>query len=420
MDDDMENQFYVLRKGRDWRFIDLEKYSSDVEELKLERNDESFLHEFVGMWDHNNLNQRMKGLLDKMVILSMQTTDLFDYIRQTCNFRDSSSLLNNIITHKIFDQDDEADERNCKIIHEIFILKKNIKAVARKFDADLLDVSRFWSKYRQNLRMININNKRFLNKTRKLDSNKLGLIQNYWNTNKYDNFTANDVRLHLQNEIGDGWSISLSSVTRCLKNSIGLSYKKVNKIHPKILKWENKRKMLEAALLQQKLNEEKVTVIYVDEFKFSWHSSAHYGWSLKGQSGYRGVTPGKFQATFMVAFSKTKIQGIIATTHTFNSNIFRYFLHQLSSTLSEDYALIWDNSKIHTAKIVQDFANRTQTYDHYNTCLLTICQCLRKTHIDYQEQGKKNWKRRKRNFFVHFQENSRQDWEYSAWRMISC
>ena len=58
----------------------------------------------------------------------------------------------------------------------------------------------------------------------------------------------------------------------------------------------------------------------------------------------------------MVAFSKTKIQGIIATTHTFNSNIFRYFLHQLSLILSEDYVLIWDKSKIHTAKIVQDFA----------------------------------------------------------------
>ena len=114
MDDDMENQFYVPLKGRDGRFIDLEKYSSDLEELKLERNDESFLHEFVGMWDHNNLKQRMKSLLDKMGILSMQTADLFDYIRQTCNFRDSSSLLNNIITHKILDQDDEADERNCK------------------------------------------------------------------------------------------------------------------------------------------------------------------------------------------------------------------------------------------------------------------------------------------------------------------
>ena len=49
MDNDMENQFYVPRKGRDWRFIDLEKYSSDLEELKLERNNESFLHEFVGM-----------------------------------------------------------------------------------------------------------------------------------------------------------------------------------------------------------------------------------------------------------------------------------------------------------------------------------------------------------------------------------
>ena len=174
-----------------------------------------------------------------------------------CNFRDSSSLLENIITHKIFDQDDEADYRKCKIIHEIFILKKNIKAVARKYDADLLDMSRLWSKYRQNQRMININNKRFLNKTRKLNSNKVSLILNYWNTNKYENFTANDARLHLHNETGNGWPISLSSVTICLKNSIGLSYKKVNKIHPKILKWENKRKMLEVVLLQQRLNEEK-------------------------------------------------------------------------------------------------------------------------------------------------------------------
>ena len=81
MDDDLENQFYVSRKGKDWSFIDLEKYSSDLEELKLERNDESFLHELVGMWDHNNLYKRMKSLLDKMGILIMQTTNLFDYIR---------------------------------------------------------------------------------------------------------------------------------------------------------------------------------------------------------------------------------------------------------------------------------------------------------------------------------------------------
>ena len=108
----------------------------------------------MGMWDHNNLNQRMKILLDKIGILNIQTTNIFDYIRLTYNFRDSSSLLDNIITHKIFDQDDEADERNCKIIYKIFIQMKKIKAIARKYDADLLDVSRLWSKYRLNLRVI--------------------------------------------------------------------------------------------------------------------------------------------------------------------------------------------------------------------------------------------------------------------------
>ena len=154
-----------------------------------------------------------------------------------------------------------------KIIHVIFILKKNIKAVARKYNADLLEVSWLWIKNRQNLRISTLITNDFWTRRERWIVT-ISLIQSYRNTNKYDNLTANDVRLHLQNEIKDGWSISLSIVTICLKNSIGFSFKKVNKIHPKILKWKNKRKMLEDALLQQKLNEEKVTVIYVENLNF--------------------------------------------------------------------------------------------------------------------------------------------------------
>ena len=65
-----------------------------------------------------------------------------------------------------------------------------------------------------------------------------------------------------------------------------MSYKKVNKINPKVVINENKRKILEAASIQINLIKEGATVFYVDEFKYSCHRSGMHGWAYKVKSGY--------------------------------------------------------------------------------------------------------------------------------------
>ena len=126
-----------------------------------------------------------------------------------------------------------------------------------------------------------------------------------------------------------------------------MSFKKVNRVHPSIALHENKRKMLEAVALQIKLVQSEVTVIYIDEFKYSWHQNDYYGWATKRKSGYRKLNISKFQSSFIVAFSQTKIHGIMSTSKTYNSSKFKYFIYKLVKTLKEDYALVCDNSKVH-------------------------------------------------------------------------
>ena len=56
-----------------------------------------------------------------------------------------------------------------------------------------------------------------------------------------------------------------------------MSYEKVNKIHPSVSGIQSTRKMFEAAPIQIIMRDQGVSVIYIDEFKFSWHTSKHYG-----------------------------------------------------------------------------------------------------------------------------------------------
>ena len=134
-----------------------------------------------------------------------------------------------------------------------------------------------------------------------------------------------------------------------------MSYKKVNKINPKVVINKNKRKILEDASIQINLIKEGATVVYVDEFKYSCHKSGIYGWVYKGKSGNRKLIPGKFQATFIAAVSAKKIHEVLPTTKTISSQVFKYFLCKLVQSMDKNYAIVCDNSKVHVSKLIRDF-----------------------------------------------------------------
>ena len=106
--------------------------------------------------------------------------------------------------------------------------------------------------------------------------------------------------------------------------------------------WQIKKKwkILEVSVLQMRLIQSEVDFVYIDEFKFSWHRSEHYGWSLKGTTGYSTWQIGTFQTSFIVAFSEKKIHGIMPTKKTINSKISKYFILKLIKSFDYNYALI--------------------------------------------------------------------------------
>ena len=134
-----------------------------------------------------------------------------------------------------------------------------------------------------------------------------------------------------------------------------MSYKKVNKINPKVVINKNKRKILEDASIQINLIKEEATVVYVDEFKYSCHRSGMYGWVFKEKSENRKLIPGKFQATFIAGVSAMKIHEVLSIAKTINSQLFKFFLCKLVQSMDKNYAIVCDNSKVHMSKLIRDF-----------------------------------------------------------------
>ena len=94
--------------------------------------------------------------------------------------------------------------------------------------------------------------------------------------------------------------------------------------------------------------------MYADEFKFISESNTEYCWSKRGQSAYKFVNFSKFSMSFMLAFSSSKIEGIVGTCQTFNANKFRKFVMQIFQGKRSNVALVVDNARIHTASVISD------------------------------------------------------------------
>ena len=360
------SDFYIPRSNIEWILFDTDNPSLPDEETKIYQTQNEHLWGSTGLWDHSNMNSNMKELLHNLNIDEDSTETLLQTLRMETGIKSFPSIAK-------FESQNETPgdfqtnlEKAAHIVYEWEVLKKNVFVVGRKYDEDPANVRKILKLFRMKQTFIKKHNRRFLNKKRKVNLEIIELVNEYWQEHKYINFTLDDLRYYLNNKKGDDWNISNSTLARLLKRDIRMSYKKVNRVHPSIALHENKRKMLEAVALQIKLVQNEVTVIYIDEFKYSWHQNNYYGWTVQGKSGYRKLNISKFQASFIVAFSQSKIHGIMSTSKTYNSSKFRYFIYKLVNTLKEDYALVCDNSKVHVSKLMQWFL------EEYKLWLITI------------------------------------------------
>ena len=111
----------------------------------------------------------------------------------------------------------------------------------------------------------------------------------------------------------------------------GNMFMKENKVHSSVITEETIKKMTESLNIQAALCLRGFDVIYWVELKFSWYTSKHYGWTPRSHWGYKQLMLGRFQALFMLAFSAKNVYGVMATTGSFKSQNFIYFLSKIAS-----------------------------------------------------------------------------------------
>ena len=67
-------------------------------------------------------------------------------------------------------------------------------------------------KFKNNLKAIQVDNRRFLGKKKKFDKEKQNLIRDYLKENQFRLYKLNDIRLHLQQTTSDQLQISNSTI----------------------------------------------------------------------------------------------------------------------------------------------------------------------------------------------------------------
>ena len=100
---------------------------------------------------------------------------------------------------------------------------------------------------------------------------------------------------------------------------------------------ERIRDFYESAYLQYEyLEKKKWRIVYVDEFHVSMHGSSLYNWSPKGHSSILWVDASQWIMSFIVAFSDSQIEGIIASNKSITKQIFCWFL----GDIWKDYRIV--------------------------------------------------------------------------------
>ena len=83
----------------------------------------------------------------------------------------------------------------------------------------------------------------------------------------------------------------------------------------KMVEGDRKRDFYKAAHIHYYLESQEYNIIFLDEFHKSMRSENIYNWSPRGVSSIVAVDPDPWSLSFIIAFSKTRIDGILGSNY---------------------------------------------------------------------------------------------------------
>ena len=245
-------------------------------------------------------------------------------------------------------------EKDKLIIGSILFQKVPITIVWREFDWTSFNIKKVLNNFNTQLRGVRRDYKKCLNKKRLLNEYHIETLKDTIREIKDRKFTVADVHWEFLKRDKTEIQVKHRTIYRRMQDSLGLTFKKWELLNSVAESQERRQQIYTAAVLWEKLLSNDFHLVYADEFKFISESNTEYWWSKRGQSVYKFVNFSKFSMSFMLAFSSSKIEGIVGTNQTFNANKFRKFVMQIFQGKRSNVALVVDNARIHTASVISD------------------------------------------------------------------
>ena len=119
--------------------------------------------------------------------------------------------------------------------------------------------------------------------------------------------------------------------------------------------------LYDASFIQLYLENNGFTLVYVDEFQISMRSTSIYNWSLRGGPAIVSVDPDPWIMSFVIAVSKAKINGVMASNVSILAKTFWWFINDFWINLNSEteespkFIFIFDNASFHRNKETTDF-----------------------------------------------------------------
>ena len=178
-------------------------------------------------------------------------------------------------------------------------------------------------------------------------------------------FLLSEAKFHLENQFSSLRGIDLSTISRLLRNDLGLSFKKLGATNAKKVYPDSKSNRISwvKAIISMLIRGYKLA--FIDEFIINRKTQNTYGWTQRGKPGRLLIRAVEFKMSFVIAHSQAWVEGIMGTKSSFNQEKYNMFLKELIAKLKADDNLDWekliiaaDNWTFHRTDLIKEFISK--------------------------------------------------------------
>ena len=202
---------------------------------------------------------------------------------------------------------------------------------------------------------------------RKLKEHHKDWIENAMERQKFKRWSCSMIREALMQNFEDIDSIHCSTIWRCLKNEMRYKYKKLQRKPASSLTQGSYRKQLEGGLIQKRISDSNIELIFIDEFTLNTRHHAFRGWCRRGEKDYLKTDNTDFSMSFICGVSSRMVYGFLGSKTTITSSEIILYIKELVNTRAKQenqkddkFILVSDNAKVHTSEKVKDFIKQTK------------------------------------------------------------